>query len=483
MLVKTKSLFDTNPHDFNEVQKSKAFRMRHALSIEISNFDHEELLPHRITPKNIGTFDSSISISEEYHGVCLKKGSFRRTMEDTHLINRNMKLQELSDLFALFDGHSGTEAAAYARDNLSSFLDHSFHQCDSISDTLTNAFERLDEDMREEISRDSGSTAAVVLVSEGSMTFANLGDTRALLLSDNKVKFATQDHHCGLEPERKAIEEKGGVVIKVGRKDRVQGSLELSRCFGNFKLKEYLSETPDVSTVSHSENDDFIVLATDGVFKVMTNEDVAAMVTDNRDRLSVGELAEMIVDEAYRRGTTDNTSAVVVDLQKYRTCQSNNSEVSTADDFKVNTSELSPISLQAPLSCRNPKNVPQLFTFDLVSRTDSDDRMDVVEACHKVPKNKGAAFTFDCLVDEVSNAEGSPKEEEEKLVSFGKRSIVSSPSDREFRAPKVPQSCKNSTSTKFDFGFVPKAKKFIKKGKSQTIGKTSRTLIESSKSV
>ena len=61
----------------------------------------------------------------------------------------------------------------------------------------------------------------------------NIGDSRSVLCSAQKVAFATSDHKPTNPDERARIEQAGGHVTQ----GRVNGQLAVSRALGDFELK------------------------------------------------------------------------------------------------------------------------------------------------------------------------------------------------------------------------------------------------------
>uniref|UniRef100_A0A7S2KG14 PPM-type phosphatase domain-containing protein n=2 Tax=Leptocylindrus danicus TaxID=163516 RepID=A0A7S2KG14_9STRA len=101
----------------------------------------------------------------------------------------------------------------------------------------------------------------------------------------------------------------------------------MSRAFGDFDYKtnkelphesQAVIAVPEVKILERSSKDEFIVLACDGVWDVMTNEECAAFVSKECNRDSEPEdLAKMCDDllrDCFDRGSTDNMSVLVVSL-------------------------------------------------------------------------------------------------------------------------------------------------------------------------
>lgn len=79
------------------------------------------------------------------------------------------------------------------------------------------------------------------------------------------------DHKPNLREERLRIEDAGGVVVWAGTW-RVSGVLAVSRAFGDRPLKRYVIPTPDVREEALSSRDDSVILASDGVWDVLSNQ-------------------------------------------------------------------------------------------------------------------------------------------------------------------------------------------------------------------
>ena len=104
----------------------------------------------------------------------------------------------------------------------------------------------------------------------------------------------------------------------------------MSRGIGDLKLKKYITPDPDVYEYNILPDDWFLVVATDGIWDVLQNHQVASMTLSysctatkqqtlelNDDRLKF--TAQKISDHAKSLGSRDNLSVVVVDLQNVTT--------------------------------------------------------------------------------------------------------------------------------------------------------------------
>ncbi|KPP58342.1 protein phosphatase 1A-like, partial [Scleropages formosus] len=272
----------------------------------------------------------------EGNGLCYGLSSmqgWRVEMEDAHtaVIGLPHGLDAWS-FFAVYDGHAGSQVAKYCCEHL---LEHITSNPDfrggnqepsveSVKSGIRTGFLQIDEHMRAISEKKhgadrSGSTAVGVMVSPRHIYFINCGDSRGLLSRGGKVHFFTQDHKPSNPLEKERIQNAGGSVMI----QRVNGSLAVSRALGDFDYKcvhgkgpteQLVSPEPEVYEIERSELDDeFIVLACDGIWDVMANEELCDFV---RSRLEVTQDLEKvcneIVDTCLYKGSRDNMSVVLI---------------------------------------------------------------------------------------------------------------------------------------------------------------------------
>lgn len=159
---------------------------------------------------------------------------------------------------------------------------------------------------------EDGTTAVAALVRGLDIWVANAGDSRAVLVrTDGSVRPLSLDHKPNRRDERDRILSTGGSVIHHGVW-RVQGMLAVSRALGDRALKPWVPPTPEICRHTIDEADAFLVLATDGLWDVMSNEEVGGVIYAVAAPQTV---AERLVREALSRGSSDNVTALVVDLR------------------------------------------------------------------------------------------------------------------------------------------------------------------------
>ncbi|CAL8353934.1 unnamed protein product [Lota lota] len=262
------------------------------------------------------------------YGVASMQG-WRSQMEDAHTCMAQLKGELAAwSYFAVFDGHAGSTVAQYCSRNL---LDHILatgalkaeEDPEEVKEGIGSGFLAIDSHMHQLTRRDawerSGSTAAAVFVSPHHLYFVNCGDSRTLLCRGGEVAFCTEDHKPCNPRERERIQNAGGSVTL----QRVNGSLAVSRALGDFNFKEVdrrpqteqlVSPEPEVYETQRSgDHDEFVILACDGVWDAIGNEELCAFV---RSRLQVcddlREVCSQVLDLCLYKGSLDNMSIILV---------------------------------------------------------------------------------------------------------------------------------------------------------------------------
>lgn len=177
---------------------------------------------------------------------------------------------------------------------------------DQVKQGVREGFLDIDRHMHKMARQDnwdrSGSTAAAVMISPRYIYFINCGDSRTLLCHDGQVAFYTEDHKPFNPREKERIQNAGGSVTL----QRVNGSLAVSRALGDFDFKEVdwrpqteqlVSPEPEVYELERTPEDEFLILACDGVWDAIGNEELCAFV---RSRLKVcndlREICAQVID-------------------------------------------------------------------------------------------------------------------------------------------------------------------------------------------
>ncbi|XP_073011012.1 probable protein phosphatase 2C 41 [Typha latifolia] len=245
------------------------------------------------------------------YGFSLVKGMANHPMEDYHVAEFvRINGQELG-LFAIYDGHLGDNVAAYLQKHLFANILKEEAFWTHPDRAIIKAYEKTDQAIlshNPDLGR-GGSTAVTAILMNGmKLWIANVGDSRAVLLKGGEVLQMTTDHEPNAE--RASIERRGGFVSNIpGDVPRVNGQLAVSRAFGDKALKLHLGSDPDLRFEDISADTELLILASDGLWKVMTNHEVVDLVRKTKDPQAA---AKQLTAEALNRNSTDDISCIVV---------------------------------------------------------------------------------------------------------------------------------------------------------------------------
>lgn len=172
--------------------------------------------------------------------------------------------------------------------------------------SIVKAYRFMDKELKMQVDVDCfcSGTTAVTMVKQGQhLVVGNIGDSRAVLGTRNKenklVPFQlTEDLKPDVPAEAARIKRCRGRIFALRDEPGVarlwlpnhnSPGLAMARAFGDFCLKDFgLISVPDVSYRCLTEKDEFVVLATDGIWDVLTNEEVVEIVAKAPTRCTAG---------------------------------------------------------------------------------------------------------------------------------------------------------------------------------------------------
>ena len=288
----------------------------------------------------------------------------RVTMEDEYFV------AEGGRFVAVFDGHGGGGVSQYLKRNLYQEIcrqlkDKHWEQSDlegsqsSVSrhnskrkkDEVPSVFAHVSAlkaafaEMEARVLANDhlgyqGSTAVAVLLHENpesghrTLLSANVGDSRAILSRNGRAISLTRDHKPNDEVEKARILAMGETIEwdRYSKVHRVR-NLSLSRAIGDRYAKPVVTGEVEIKHYPVMEEDEFVLLASDGLWDVMESEDVVQFVHQRlREELAkVGRddaesyrfilrknMAKSVAREAIRRGSGDNVCVCMVWLNDIR---------------------------------------------------------------------------------------------------------------------------------------------------------------------
>ena len=278
-------------------------------------------------------------------------GNIRDYNEDT-ITATKIILDGVNDsntfFFAVYDGHGGNGCSLYLKEKLHHFIKNfTKESLNEAINTVEEKFmseEALDE--KGEIKDPSGSCGIMALIQKNKLIIANVGDSRLVLFKKNSLYFSTEDHKPGSPSEKTRIEKGGGMVYQTpsliplhqnGKEIEppwrvLPGRLSVSRTFGDVEakneklggMKNVVVALPDITEIELDEDFNFMVLGCDGIFDVLSNEEILECIKivlkekeiNDLNNVNISELcgyiADMIIKSSLAKDSYDNVSCIVV---------------------------------------------------------------------------------------------------------------------------------------------------------------------------
>ena len=234
----------------------------------------------------------------------------------------NTKMKNGIWMIGVFDGHGGRAVSH----DLSKTLPTEFGNLPSSLNTykmsiIKQKISSIDKRYLDRRYASQGSTASFILFNPKqpqSIISVNLGDSRTILYDQGGNElFTTHDHKPNTSYESERIRKLGSFITKEKLPDgslvhRVGGNLSVSRSFGDWYMGhnnskgKLISNLPTVHRVSLKQVK-YIVIVCDGVTDVLSNADIGAI-------LRRKGTAKTIVQTAKQSGSTDNISAILIQI-------------------------------------------------------------------------------------------------------------------------------------------------------------------------
>jgi serine/threonine protein kinase/serine/threonine protein phosphatase PrpC/CRP-like cAMP-binding protein len=346
-------------------------------NIDLDSAAFKPLPIDTIFPRNCTVKDVNNHLSKSTGIMCSAADNIgvRSNMEDKTVARMNIPITDGKlHFFAIFDGHGGDGTSSRLQLNLPSLV---AKQKDLVSDVETaivrswhimdwemlkcygsilrgkrnekkKSLMRTSRKMPNEDNHLSGATAAVVVVIQDNnsnkpseLIASWAGDSRIVLgTKGGGAVDLSEDHKASRLDEKKRVQRAGGSVDSKGR---VGGDLAVSRAFGDIMHKgamngdEFLELigstkedeasklqsgplicTPDIKRHMIESEDEFLILASDGIWDVLTSQQ-AVLFVRRFLAMNGGDIdaaASALVKTALASGTVDNVSAVIVALNQ-----------------------------------------------------------------------------------------------------------------------------------------------------------------------
>ncbi|XP_071705665.1 protein phosphatase 2C 37-like [Rutidosis leptorrhynchoides] len=308
-----------------------------------------------VSENAVSTSSQAVQKEDSRFGLTVVCGR-RRDLEDAVAVKPSF----CNDLhfYGVYDGHGCSHVAMKCKDGMHEIVKEEIEKNNVRSiewnETMVTSFSRMDKDVTEWSNGASssdcrcelqtpqcdavGSTAVVSVVTPDKIIVANCGDSRAVLCRNGVAIPLSTDHKPDRPDELERIEKAGGRVIYWDGA-RVLGVLAMSRAIGDNYLKPYVIPEPEVMVMERTAEDECIILASDGLWDVVSNDvacSVARMCLSSQEvpspprspgselNVSRGESSDkacsdasiLLTKLALARRSMDNVSVVVIDLRR-----------------------------------------------------------------------------------------------------------------------------------------------------------------------
>jgi len=307
---------------------------------------NKSVMPFKIqfktrSEKLLTTLKKRISVENSLvKGVFFELEPNRKTreyMEDYINIENNYNLEKHHQIYVLCDGHSGNKAAEIVVKELPALFFKSLiiekdkdskseikKEVNICENAIYNSFIKMDEKLQFDLVDDSSGccTNLIYLCKENKKRVAysgNIGDSRSILIREIGALRLSYDHKACDKTEQKRVKEEGGVILR----KRLYGTLAVTRTHGDFEMKETvtcLSNKPHITRTEIDDTDKFIVIASDGIWDVIKDQDVFDIVkSPDFNTLEIitnkrKDLAKLLVKKAVELGSKDNISCIAIKL-------------------------------------------------------------------------------------------------------------------------------------------------------------------------
>ncbi|XXG58625.1 hypothetical protein AAC387_Pa04g0893 [Persea americana] len=335
------------------------------------------------------------------YGLSSMQG-WRATMEDAHAALPD--LDHRTSFFGVYDGHGGKVVAKFCAKYLhTQVLKNEAYSAGDLGASVQKAFFRMDEMMRgqrgwrelavlgDKINKftgmiegliwsprggevndqvddwafeegphsdfsgpTSGCTSCVAIIRNNQLIVANAGDSRCVLSRKGQAYNLSRDHKPELEVERERILKAGGFI----HAGRVNGSLNLARAIGDMEFKQnkflpaekqIVTANPDINTVDLCDDDDFIVIACDGIWDCMSSQQLVDFINEHiNTESSLSKVCERVLDRCLAPSTAggegcDNMTMILVQFKKPINPNSDGAEQSSQPAQSVEETEIKEI--------------------------------------------------------------------------------------------------------------------------------------------
>ncbi|ODQ66937.1 PP2C-domain-containing protein [Nadsonia fulvescens var. elongata DSM 6958] len=274
---------------------------------------------------------------EDAHSAVLDLQSSPSTAKSPNSNTTPASAKSPISFFGVFDGHGGDKVAIFTGENIHKIIaeQETFKNGD-LAQSLKDGFLSADRAILQDpvVKNDpSGCTATSAFVTDKEIICGNAGDSRTVLGIKGIAKALSFDHKPQNEGERARICAAGGFV----EAGRVNGNLALSRAIGDFDFKRSADLAPEEQVVTAfpeviqhdlTPDDEFLILACDGIWDCMTSQSCVEYVRRGIGQgLELETICENLMDSCLAPSSDvlgvgcDNMTVLIVGLLQGKTKQ------------------------------------------------------------------------------------------------------------------------------------------------------------------
>ncbi|ELP89748.1 leucine-rich repeat containing protein, putative [Entamoeba invadens IP1] len=164
-----------------------------------------------------------------------------------------------------------------------------------IKEALYQSFDALQNEFAGDSKAVDGAVATVVFMTPTQIYTAQCGDCRAVYITSGGIIQLAPEHKTSDRKEQIRIRSEGGFV---DNSMRVCGLL-VARSVGDVKSKPILTHIPDITVIDRKADEEYLVVATDGVWDEVSNQKIHNILHSNRRVFRTSELVGLLKDTAY----------------------------------------------------------------------------------------------------------------------------------------------------------------------------------------
>ena len=261
------------------------------------------------------------------YGTYTIQGNREYQEDKISVVSLNLLNIEKCSLIILCDGHSGDFCSIKTCEILPKIILNKlkniskYENSNSIINLLRKSIYEMDL-FFEKMNENSGSTCVFCLFLNSKLFIGNIGDSRCIIGNIyNKIIYTTIDHKPNNINEKLRIESNGGYVLlqdtyRVYINNQV-GGLAISRVFGDipYKIRNIVSCEADIVLKNIITSNEIIILASDGLWDVLSNEDVLKFVNARLNKYRLTEISKQLVNYAYYIGSMDNITVILAKIK------------------------------------------------------------------------------------------------------------------------------------------------------------------------